>query len=137
MVGTPFIIGPQEEAELRTLRDLAATKPVDMRGLLDRLKKARHKARHMHQMADQTVYLPFGWSVTFSIETGHPGGAARHMSMASPDPGRVPRPEAVWMVAEVLGFTGSIEQCTVWPEQLMQGMAINVVQILTSAEGSA
>lgn len=75
-------------------------------------------------------------AVTFSIETGHPIGTARHMSMSSPAAGRVPIPEAVWMAAAELGFTGSIEQCMTWPEQLQgHGVAINVVQpMATSAQ---
>jgi hypothetical protein len=51
------------------------------------------------------------------------------MSLAKP--GRVPSPEAVWMVAEVLGFRNSIAHCRSWREDLRNGgVAINIVQPL-------
>jgi hypothetical protein len=134
--GTPLVLGPAERDALKRLRERAALQPVDMRGLLRRLEDPVNKAAHMRQMTDQTVELAFGSAVTFSIENNHPLGACRHMSMSSPAPGRVPRPEAVWMVAEQLGFVGALEMCVVWPEELRgHGMAINVVQPLMTSEG--
>ncbi len=138
--GTPFLIGPDEIEALRQLRELAAANPVDMRELAPRLETVAGKAAHMRQMTAQSVLLPFGYMVTFSIETGYPIGTARHMSMSSPAAERVPLREAAWMAAEALGFTGTIEQCVTWPEQLQgHGVAINVVQpvAVTSREERA
>lgn len=130
-MSTPFLLGPAEEAALRGLRELAARSPVEMQSLAARLATPEGKAAHMRQMTAQTIELPFGYMVTFSVESGHPIGAARHMSMSSPAEGRVPRPEAVWIVAELLGFAGSLEQCVSWPETLEgHGLAINLVQPL-------
>jgi hypothetical protein len=68
----------------------------------------------------------------FSIETGHVVGACRHMSMSIVRVGRVPSQEAVWMVAEQLGFSGGLTACTAWPEKVSDGVtAINVVQPLS------
>ena len=139
MIGTPFLLGEHERAALQALRELAAKKPVEMRGLVERLRLPKVKTRHMRQMTAQTVELPFGWTVTLSIETGHSVGVCRHMSMASPNPDRVPLPEVVWMIAAELGFVGDLTLCAVWPETLSQGVAINVVQPVTAAteEGRA
>jgi hypothetical protein len=73
-----------------------------------------------------------GFLLTYSVELGHPAGIARHMSMSSPAKGRLPTPEAVWMICQELGYVGSLAQCLVWIEDLERGQerekAINVVQ---------
>lgn len=125
----PLIIGAAEKAQLQQLRELAARYPVEMPGLLARIETVAGKRRHMRQMNRQTIQLPVLFFVTFSIETGRPCGVARHMSMSVKREGRAPVPEAVWMAAEELGFTGSLEACTVWLETLSDGgIAVNVVQ---------
>jgi hypothetical protein len=128
---TPLWIGPEQRAALAALRELALAHPVEMRQVLELLKTRAGKAQHMRQMDKQSVEIPFGFLVTFSIELGHPAGTCRHMSMSAPNPERVPSPEGVWMVAELLGFVGDgIEDgtCTVWLEDLKQGRAVNLVQ---------
>lgn len=137
MSATPLLIGPIEKAQLFRLRQLAARHPVDMTTLKARFDTRDGKRRHMRQMTKQTVYLPANFAVTFSIETGHPIGACRHMSMSVNRPDRVPSPEGLWMVAEELGFIGDLSSCTVWPEKLQgHGQAINVVQPVTMAAES-
>jgi len=130
MTGTPLLVGPIEKLALADLAKLAAAHPVDMKGLTKRIESQEGKARHMAQMTAQTVHIPVAYLVTFSIETGHPAASqCRHMSMSVARAGRVPLPQAVWMVAEELGFTGSLQACTVWVEDLQgHGKAINVVQ---------
>src|SRR5262249_27543358 len=118
------------------LRDQAAALPVEIRGLRERIATTEGKAAHMRQMTSQTIYLPARYAVTFSVETGHPIGACRHMSMSVDRADRVPRPRAVWMVAQELGFVGSIELCTVWLEQLQgHGQAVNLVQPIAAGGG--
>jgi hypothetical protein len=129
-MSTPFLIGPVEIEALHQLREMAAAHPVDMQKLVPQLKNKKGKRRHMDQMNRQSVMIPVEFLVTFSIETGHPAGTCRHMSMSSPAPGRVPLPEAIWMAAEELGFIGGLERCMVWLEDLTQGKAVNVVQPL-------
>jgi hypothetical protein len=135
MAATPLILGVAQSAQLAALRDLAIKHPVDVRGLLEAIKTPAGKERHMRQMDAQTVDIPVGFLVTLSIETGHPVGACRHMSMSSPRRGRLPTPEAAWMVAEHLGFVGGFEMCQHWIEELQRGpreraQALNIVQPL-------
>jgi hypothetical protein len=135
-VSVPLIIGPDEKAKLQQLRELAAQHPVDMPALMAQIKTAKGRYRHKRQMTRQTIRLPSmlgaAFFVTFSIETGHPQGIMRHMSMSvlrQDVQGRMPRPEGVWMVAEELGFTGCLEACAVWIEDLSDGgKAANIVQ---------
>ena len=90
----------------------------------------------MNQMTRQSVAIPLDFLVTFSIETGHPVGTCRHMSMSVGKVGRIPNAHALWMIADLLGFTDNLDACTVWREELQgHGVAINVVQPIT-AEGS-
>jgi len=139
MPGTPFLFGPEERDAMRLLSTRAAEAPVNAEGLLQRVQSTYGREKHMRQMRAQTVELSFGFAVTYSIEINHPGGrTARHMSMSSPKAGRLPLPEAVWIVAEALGFTGEEENalenlklCVVWQENLGdQAAAINVLQFV-------
>lgn len=129
MNATPLIIGEAERMVLAELRNLAAERPVDMRTLEARLKTDQGKAAHRERMTEQSRIVPVDFLVTFSIEQGHPAGTCRHMSMSSPKMGRLPTPEAVWLVAELLGFVGDIDACMSWVEDLQgHGRAINLVQ---------
>jgi hypothetical protein len=132
---TPLVLGPEQLHQLADLRILAAEHPVHMKGLTEKLADPNYKAVHMAQMSRQTVVLPFGFCVTFSIEQGHPAGVCRHMSMSSPVLGRAPSPEAVDMIAKELGFLGGYRCSTVWLEDLERGdgkqKAVNLVQPLT------
>ena len=138
MAGTPFILDEAGRKKLARLRVLAAKRPVEMRGILERLENPDERRRHKRQMSAQTVVLPFGYAVTYSIETGHPIGTCRHMSMSSPAEGRLPIAAVVWLTAEALGFVGDLELCTIWVENLEgHGQAINVVQPVGIAEPPA
>lgn len=127
-----LMIGDAELGAIQAVRERAAAAPVDMPGLAMRLATVEGKEAHRQQMSAQTLELPFGFLVTFSVETGHPCGTARHLSVSLQDAnttGRVPHPAAVWEVAIQFGFTGSLEMCAIWPEVLQgHGRAINVVQ---------
>jgi hypothetical protein len=135
--GTPLIIGATQRAALAMLRARAAADPVDVRSLMSRLATPEGKRAHRDRMTALTVDIPAAYLVTFSIETGHPGGTARHMSMSINRGSRAPNQFAVWMVCAELGFVGDLDACTVWPEELQRGpdpgdrhIAVNVVQII-------
>ena len=130
-----ILIRQEERDALHELRDRAARVPVDMRTLAARLATPEGKEAHRRQMTAQTFEIPVRNLVTFSVEIGHPNGAAaRHMSMSSG--GNLPAVEAVLLVAEELGFVGGVESWTrSWPENLQgHGRAVNVVQIISAGE---
>jgi len=104
-----LLIGPEQREALASLRDAAARVPVDIRTLLARVAIPEGKEAHVAHMTAQTIELPVGYLVTFSIETGHPCGVARHLSMSTRAEGKGPLPEAVWMVAQELGFAGGLD----------------------------
>lgn len=133
---TPLLIGPEERKKLVALRELAAAHPVDMPALMRRLETPAGKAAHKRQMTKQSVAIPADFLVTFSIETGHPAGTCRHLSMSVGREGRVPSPEAIAMVAAELGFVGALETQIIWLEELQgHGKAVNVVQPLSIQAG--
>lgn len=137
-MGTPLMIGPVERAALHELRERAAAHPVDAATLAARIATPTGKEKHRAQMTAQTVRIPLAYLVTYSVETGHPRGTYRHMSISVQRTGRLPNPEAVWMVAQVLGFTGSLDECVAYRESLQgHGEAINVIQIVAAAEAHA
>jgi hypothetical protein len=132
---TPLVLGDEQHRALAELRELASAHPVNVQGLADKLAEPSYKAVHIAQMSRQTVIIPFGFTVTYSVELGHPTGACRHMSMSSPAQGRAPSPEAIDMIADALGFVGGHRACAVWLEDLEHGdgkqKAVNLVQPLS------
>lgn len=131
MVTRALILGPVQAAALHELRVRAAARPVNMPIVAVQLNSASGKAAHMAHMTAQSVELPVGFLVTFSVETGHPVGACRHMSISvdTAAEGKLPHPAAIWGVAKELGFTGGLTDCKVWLEQLAGHIqAVNLVQ---------
>ena len=127
---TPLVINEEICEQLRALRELAEANPVNVVGLVERLKIPENQKYHTAQMDRQSIEIPLAYMVTFSIEHGHPVGPCRHMSMSVNRRGRVPSPAGLWMVAEKLGFWGGLPDCiAVWAEDLpAHGKAMNVVQ---------
>lgn len=134
-MSTPMMFGDEQRIALRALRDLASLHPVDIVTLVERLKNPAEKALHMEQMNRQTVPIPFGFMVTYSVEVQPNHGLCRHMSISSPAKGRLPSPEAVNVIAETLGFVAGFEMCKTWIEDLERGNgrqhAINMIQPLS------
>jgi hypothetical protein len=136
MAGTPLIIGATQKAKLAALRKRALADPIDMQAAQTTLSTEEGRIAHWRRMNALTIPIPVAFEVTFSVETGHPSGTMRHMSMSSGRRGRSPTPEAVWMICEELGFVGSLEQCAFWFEDLKNGdKAVNVVQPVAIGEG--
>jgi hypothetical protein len=129
MSASPLIIGQSQKSELARLREKAAAEPIDVRAVLEQVKSPQGLTAHHERMKAYTILIPTAFAVTYSIETGQPAGTCRHLSMSSARHGRTPTPEAVWMVAAELGFTGGLSACAVWQEDIGEGdQAINVVQ---------
>jgi hypothetical protein len=131
-MGTPLVIDDAVREQIKALVELAEANPVQVRDLLERLQVPEQKRQHMAQMTRQTIEVPLAFLVTYSIEHGHPVGPCRHLSMSIAREGRVPSPEAVWMIAKEFGFWGELKDCSaIWPEDLQgHGKAINIVQPL-------
>ena len=123
-----LIIGDAQKIELARLRARATSEPIDVRGVMKLTETREGLVEHLARMETYTIPLPTSFIVTFTVETGHPAGTCRHMSMSSMRPNRMPTPEAVWIIAEVLGFVGGLDRCAVWEEDIGRGKAINIVQ---------
>jgi hypothetical protein len=133
-MGTPLLIDDNIRAQIKSLAELAEANPVDVYGLLKRLRDPAVKKAHMAQMSRQSIDIPFLYRVTYSIELNHPCGKCRHMSMSVQREGRIPNEIGLWMVAKEFGFWGkSLRDCAgVWTEHLQgHGQACNLVQPYT------
>ena len=132
MSGAPLIIGEAQRVAFAKLRDYASAHPLDMQEVVRLTETREGHAKHVRRMKRYTLEIPTAFVVTYSIETGHPDPKAsicRHMSMSSRRKGKVPTPDAVWMICEELGFRGSLQRCAIWQEEIGGGdVAINVVQ---------
>lgn len=130
----PLVLEWNKVEELHRLRERAEARPVSMPTLINDMQTASGQARNRARIIAQTVLITGVWSfmVTYSVEVDHPGGGrCRHMAMSTDRAGRTPSPDALWTVAEELGFTGDLGDCTFWPEMVDgHGLAINVVQMM-------
>jgi hypothetical protein len=124
-----FMLGPIERQRLVTLRLAAEKAPVDMTTLPHRLATREGKAAHVQQMTEQSLTIPDGIGITFSIETGHPNGrSARHVSITAK--GRLPPQQVALIIAWELGFDQRPMDMT-WREELIgKGEAINLAQLI-------
>jgi hypothetical protein len=124
-----LILGEPQKTELARLRRKAAAEPIDVR-IVMRLTETRDGfVEHLTRMETYTIPLPTAFMVTFTCETGQPIGPCRHLSMSSLRQGHRPSRDAVWKVAEELGFVGGLDRCTVWEYEIGHGnVAINVIQ---------
>jgi hypothetical protein len=137
-MAVPLIITEEVVAMLADLRKRANQAPIDMKGVVERLRRPRGRREHQDRMNGLTVVIPgpHRFFATFSVETGHPCGTARHLSVSIDKEGRVPSPEAVEIIASHLGFTGTFNQWAFWAEPLKDGgNAINVVQPIGAQAG--
>lgn len=128
---TALLIGPKELDAIHALIQKAEGKFVNLAEVSPRLKAGDPVVSRYYQaqMRDQTIEIPTDFFVTYSFEMGHPAGLCRHLSMSMTKKGHVPSMDAVWMIAEKMGFIGSLKMCTCWFEDLTSGQkAINVVQ---------
>lgn len=123
-----FMLGPIERQRLATLRDAAEKMPVDMTTLPHRLATREGKAAHVQHMTEQSLIIPDGIGVTFSIETGHPGGSARHISVTAK--GKIPPLQIVMIIAYELGFEQRKVDALYREELIGKGEAINLVQLV-------
>ena len=138
-MSAPLLIGPEVVANLAELRARARLAPIDMQHLLEVFKTPDGRRHHHDAMTSQSTVIPGIWPffVTYSVETGHPAGMCRHMSMRAERHGRAPSPEAVWMVARHMGFVRGLIDCTLWLEDLSDGgVAVNIVQPFADQDGT-
>jgi hypothetical protein len=126
-----LLLGPEHIEALRRLREEAVRKPVDVRTLRSRLATEKGRTAIRDQMTAQTVEIPVGYLVSFSIEIGHPDhGVARHASMSVE--GHSPIREAIWWIVRELGFVGCLDDCYIWNERLIgHGEVVNVAQLVS------
>jgi hypothetical protein len=143
----PLFIGPDEQAALNAAVERARAKPLTihqvMQGakgmdqLTDVVTLAERKGKPAPRYAQQ-VELPVGYRVSISVEE-QPAGMCLHLSMSSSAPGKVPHPDAVRMVLEVIGIERGLPYRT-WIEEFLidgkpGGHAVNVVVVMTPAHG--
>jgi hypothetical protein len=142
-----FCIGPNETVRLRAAFELARANPVS----IDKVKATAAavidqngnrvtlaERRVMEASADntiaperQSVDLPFGYRASMTFEQ-QPARLCFHLSLAGPEPGKVPTQPAVAMVFEALGVDTSISR--VWTEEYEPGrFAISVIALMEPA----
>lgn len=138
-----LVIGERERSRIAALRARAVEHPLDMAAVLADCRTSDGVAKHRERVSKQSVVLPVGYWVTFSVDVGHPGGSARHISISVGKPTkRLPSPEAVDMILEEFGFVGGLSACAaVYLEDTDDGgQAVNALQFIAPSppsEGTA
>lgn len=125
---TALVIGARERQALRALCIRAAANPITVGDLKATLTDRDAKAEHVERVSSQTVYLPAAFMVSLTVEVQAPG-LYRHLCVSIHAGSGIAHPAAVWMIAEELGFVGSMRECIVYPETLRgHGFGVNVLQ---------
>jgi hypothetical protein len=128
-----FMIDDDGIAALKALREKAEANPLteqDMRAMMERVQAGDFEPHQ--RLRDQTISLPYGYTVTFTVEW-QPIGICRHVSMAS-RPHRMPIPAAMDMMIEHLGFKEGNARDT-WAEHLSDDrIANNLVELVESED---
>jgi hypothetical protein len=134
---TAFLLNEEVRQKLKDLKELAwrEDRVIPLETLqkcaegFDRDDPKTREGRSPYPL-DQTVELPLGWMVTLSVEY-QPMGLARHLSVSSPAPERVPSVETVSIVMAELGFEKNISGCAVYLEEYKcDHKAVNVVELV-------
>ena len=105
----PFVIDEDVIKKCTDLRATAEAYPIS----LERMQRlaARAEAGDMTpdpQMGLQTIHLPFGFAITFTIETAPNAVQVRHFSISIDDPLELPNPRHVEMVLPYFGWIGGV-----------------------------
>jgi hypothetical protein len=130
MIDTP------QKRRLAELRSLAARHPVDGIALQNDIKTRLGRRRHKSHVTRQTIVLPDGFVVSFTIDIGHPSGPCRHLTISMERIGGMPTPQFVATIAEELGFIDGGAHLTV--EQMGPRSCVVMIQPLAiHAEGHA
>jgi hypothetical protein len=143
----PLFIGPDKQAELNAAVERARAKPLSIHQVMQGAKgidqsagvlsladrKGKPEPRHAQQ-----VELPVGYRVSISVEE-QPAGMCLHLSMSSSARGKVPHPDAVRMVLDVIGIERSLPYRT-WIEEFLVdgkpgGHAVNVLMVMNPTRG--
>jgi hypothetical protein len=139
VVPMPLYLGRAEIAAIQRLIKLADGRRVLLEEMKRRVKAAqRGEALPKRYNMDFTIKIPFGFTVTYTVEE-QPQGWCRHLSVAAERFGRVPTPEAVAMLMREFGFraTTPVQAMAFWLEPIGNDRkAVNVLEFIDPAAGS-
>jgi hypothetical protein len=111
-----FVIGEEQRAQLRAMKEFARAHPISLEEL-HRLAARDPALDPVHRHPEECyVKLPVGFEVGLTYELQQQ--PCWHLSMSAELPGRYPRPEAVTLVLEALGLPELKERvaCKVYGE---------------------
>lgn len=119
----------RQPVSLEIVNSLAAGCPQDATeiSLADMQEAAERRQR---EYPPQQVMLG-NMRCAFSYEE-QPAGMVRHLSVSSPNAGKLPSPQAMQMICEAFGFGSEFppEDSRIWMEEYEQGKyAVNVIQV--------
>jgi len=123
-----LIINETVQQSLKRLKNYAEKHPLSMDDLLDTYNK---QLEPVGTTEEHSCYVPTGFKVVFSIEK-QVHGNTRHLSMSVDREGKLPSPQAVYLIMQLLGFTCTLEGADqVWVEEYAPNQsAINVLEVI-------
>lgn len=128
------IIEPNDLEAIQDLIRRAALQPVYMPTLEKRLENPRQRAAHRKLVTDLSIVLatcrPHPLQLCYTIETGHPCGVARHLSVSVVSEERLlPTPFLMETLMPLFGFFGDLSDTTSYVDRLsVGGCALNLLQ---------
>jgi hypothetical protein len=135
---TIFALRPEDIQRIKAAVERARRHPLDIDTIKQHASPIEAKLKFadrkpgIERPSSEHVGLPFGFRAAFSFEQ-QPVGLCLHMSLSAPDKGKVPRPEAVSMILQALGFDPDITHHHGWLEEFEPGHdAVNVLIMLNA-----
>ena len=130
---TPLVIDDDVRAEIARIAKNAEANPTPLE-TMEKLASGDSAPGGLNK--EFTIWIPVGFSVTYTHEVQPGNVVCRHMSMSAGDNNKVPHPEAFKMMMELFGFVNTlddlIEMGSIWEEAFSGDtcLAINAVEPL-------
>jgi hypothetical protein len=144
-----LIIGPDEKTAIQAAFDRARAKPIPWEVLQQMIVPEQDVAvltldnrgpgqKNMRPMSEQ-VLIPIGYRMAISFER-QPAGLLAHFSFSVEAVGKVPNPESVEVLLDLVGF--DLKQAdSIWTEEFLiddkpGGLAVNIVFMVDPGHGA-
>lgn len=121
----PIVLNEEDMEKLAAFKESIGTPHPKVLALDDRPKDWQRS------MASEAVVIPMGYTAAVSFEQQpEPLGLCMHLSISVDNPGRVPHPVAVDMLAKAFGMHyDNVYPRHLWPEEFEPGhIAINILE---------
>ena len=127
MLFLPLILDKNVKAKIQRIKEYARENFTPLE-VMESLAESAPAPGGLNK--DFTMFVPMGYTVTYTEEEQPGKIMCRHLSMSIHHKGSVPNPLAIQMMLEEFGFVNDLNTAIVWKEKFSADdqIAINVVE---------